>query len=99
MGAGAEVTVRDGHPHAPAAVSKHINSHNAPQDRMSFQKRTDSWKPRRWVNGALAAGAAALAIRRSLHHGASAWTPPRLQAVKSHCGPADMRCPWPAWTG
>jgi hypothetical protein len=38
---------------------------------MSLQKRPDVRNPRRWVNGALAAGAAALAIRRGLHRRAS----------------------------
>jgi CubicO group peptidase (beta-lactamase class C family) len=36
-------------------------------DVMSFHKRPEVRNPRRWVNGALAAGAATLAIRRGLH--------------------------------
>jgi CubicO group peptidase (beta-lactamase class C family) len=36
-------------------------------DVMSLQKRPEVRNPRRWVNGVLAAGAAALAIRRGLH--------------------------------
>jgi CubicO group peptidase (beta-lactamase class C family) len=40
-------------------------------DVMSFQQRPEVRNPRRWVNGALAAGAATLAIRRSLHRRAS----------------------------
>jgi len=31
---------------------------------LSLHKRPDTWKPRRWVNGALAVGATALAVRR-----------------------------------
>jgi len=40
-------------------------------DLLSFQKRPEVRNPRRWVNGVLAAGAAALAIRRGLHRRAS----------------------------
>jgi hypothetical protein len=40
-------------------------------DVMSFQQRPEVRNPRRWVNGALAAGVATLAIRRSLHRRAS----------------------------
>ena len=41
-------------------------------DVMSLQKRPEVRNPRRWVNGVLAAGAAALAIRRGLHRRVSA---------------------------
>jgi Beta-lactamase len=41
-------------------------------DLMSFRRRPEVRNPRRWVNGALAAGTAALAIRRGLHRRASA---------------------------
>ncbi len=41
-------------------------------DLTSLQKRPDVRNPRRWVNGALVAGAAALAIRRGRHRRASA---------------------------
>jgi CubicO group peptidase (beta-lactamase class C family) len=40
-------------------------------DLMSMQKRPEVRNPRRWVNGGLAAGAAALAIRRRLHRRAT----------------------------
>ena len=40
-------------------------------DVMSLQKRPEVRNPRRWVNGGLAAGAAALAIRRGLRRRAS----------------------------
>jgi hypothetical protein len=36
---------------------------------MSLQKRPEVRNPRLWLNGVLAAGAAALAIRRGLHPG------------------------------
>jgi hypothetical protein len=39
---------------------------------MSLQKRPEVRNPRLWLNGVLAAGAAALAIRRGLHRRVSA---------------------------
>jgi hypothetical protein len=39
-------------------------------DLFSFQKRPEVRNPRRWVTGAAAAGAVALAIRHGRHHGA-----------------------------
>ena len=39
--------------------------------RVSLQQRPEVRNPRPWLNGALAAGAAALAIRRGLHRRAS----------------------------
>ena len=38
-------------------------------DLFSFHKRPDARNPRRWVNAAAAAGAAAFAIRHARHHG------------------------------
>jgi hypothetical protein len=42
---------------------------------LSFRKRPDVRNPRRWVNGALAAGTATLAVRRLRGRAAKAVTP------------------------
>ncbi len=58
--------VFSGGPEAGAAATRLL------LDLMSFQRRPDVRNPRPWMNGALAAGAATLAIRRGLHRRASA---------------------------
>jgi CubicO group peptidase (beta-lactamase class C family) len=58
--------VFSGGPEAGAAATRLL------LDLMSFQRRPDVRNPRPWMNGALAAGAATLAIRRGLQRRASA---------------------------